>query len=40
MRCFISFIRFEFLEVSLLIIYIIVILFEWSIIDVFVSNEF
>lgn len=39
MRRLISFIRFESLEVSLLITYTTAILTEWSTIDVFVSNE-
>lgn len=39
MRRLISFIRFESLEVSLLITYTTAILSEWSTIDVFVSNE-
>lgn len=39
MRRLISFIRFESLEVSLLITYTTAILSEWGTIDVFVSNE-
>lgn len=39
MRRLISFIRFESLEVSLLITYTTAILSEWSTIDVFVSNK-
>lgn len=35
MRCFINFMRFGFLDVFLLIIWIIVLLLEWNIMDEF-----